>query len=110
MGTAEFRLAGGAGVVTMPAEIDVSNAGEIRQALRAALSHDIAVLVIDMSETTFCDSAGVHVIIAAYRRAAATGIGLRLAATTVLRVFTLVGVDQLIPMYPTLEAALAAQA
>jgi hypothetical protein len=32
---------------------------------------------------------------------------LRLAATTALPVLTLVGLDQLIPVYPTLEAALA---
>jgi anti-sigma B factor antagonist len=109
METPEFRVAGEAGVVTLPAEIDVSNVGEVRRALFAAISQDIAVLAIDMSETTFCDSAGVQAIIAAYRQAAATGIEVRLAATAVKRILTLVGVDQLIPTYPTLEAALAAR-
>jgi anti-sigma B factor antagonist len=97
------------GVVTVPTEIDVTNADEIRQALLSAASHDVAVLIIDMSETTFCDSAGVQAIIAAYRQATATGTELRLVATAVLRILTLVGVDQLIPIYPTLEAALAAR-
>lgn len=97
------------GVVTLPTEIDVTNAGEIRQALLSAASHDVAVLIIDMSETTFCDSAGVQAIIATYRQATATGTELRLVATAVLRILTLTGVDQLIPIYPTLEAALAAR-
>ena len=97
------------GVVTLPTEIDVTNADEIRQALLSAASHDVAVLIIDMSETTFCDSAGVQAIIAAYRQATATGTELRLVATAVLRILTLVGVDQMIPIYPTLEAALAAR-
>jgi anti-anti-sigma regulatory factor len=66
-----------------------------------------AVVVIDMSPTTFCDSARVQAIITAYRHAAANGTRLRLVATAVLRILTLVGADQLVPIYPTLEAALA---
>jgi anti-sigma B factor antagonist len=97
------------GVVTLPAEVDVTNADEIRQALLTAASPDVAVLIIDMSGTTFCDSAGVGAVIAAYRQATATGTELRLVATAVLRILELVGADQLIPIYPTLDAALAAR-
>lgn len=104
----ELRLVGQSGVVTLPAEVDVNNADQIRQALLAAAGSDIAVLTIDMSETTFCDSAGVHAIVAAHQQAAATGTELRLVATAVLSILTLVGVDQLIPIYPTLDAALTA--
>jgi len=102
-----LRWMGEQAVVTAPAEIDAANAGEIRQALLAAASHDAAVLIIDMSATTFCDSAGVQAIIDTYNQAAATQTQLRLVATAVLRILTLVGVDQLTPIYPTLEAALA---
>ena len=94
-------------VVTMPAEIDITNAEEIRQELLAAAGHDATVLIIDMSGTTFCDSAGVQAIIDVRNQTAAAHIQLRLVATTVLRIFQLVGIDQLIPIYPTLEAALA---
>ena len=102
----QLRWMGEQAVVTVPAEIDTINAGEVRQALLAA-SHDATVLIIDMSGTTFCDSAGVQAIIDTYNQAAATYTQLRLVATAVLRILTLVGVDQLIPIYPTLEAALA---
>lgn len=108
MEDSELRLVGQSGVATLPAEVDVGNADQIRQALLAAASRDIAVLTIDMSQTTFCDSAGVHAIIAAHQQATATGTEVRLVATAVLRILTLVGVDQLIPIYPTLDAALAA--
>jgi anti-sigma B factor antagonist len=107
----KLRWVGQHAVVGMPAEIDVTNVEEIRQALLSAAlsaaSHDAAVLVIDMSGTTFCDSAGVQAIIATRKQAAASGTQLRLAATGVLRILTLVGIDQLIPVYPTLEEALA---
>ena len=102
----QLRWMGEQAVVTVPAEIDTINAGEVRQALLAA-SHDATVLIIDMSGTTFCDSAGVQAIIDTYNQAAATRTQLRLVATEVLRILTLVGVHQLIPIYPTLEAALA---
>lgn len=102
-----LRWMGEQAVVTVPAEIDTTNAGEVRRALLAAAGQDAAVLIIDMSETTFCDSAGVQAIIGTYHQAAAAHIELRLVATAVLRILTLVGVDQLVPIYPTLEAALA---
>jgi anti-sigma B factor antagonist len=106
-GGQRVRWVGQQAIVSMPAEIDATNADEIGQALLAAADHHATVLIIDMSRATFCDSAGVRAIIAAYQQAAATGTQLRLVATAVLRIFTLVGIDKLIPIYPTLEAAMA---
>jgi anti-anti-sigma factor len=102
----KIRRTGPHAILTLPAEIDLTNADQVRQALLAAIGHD-PVLIVDMTGTTFCDSAGVQAVIAGYRLAAANGTQLRLAATAVLRIFTVVGADQLIPVYPTLEAALA---
>ena len=102
----EVRRVGQHAVIRMPAEIDAAIADETRQALLAAVIPGTAILVIDMSRTTFCDSAGLKAIIAAHARAAETGTQLRLVATAVLRIITIVGIDQLIPIYPTLEAAL----
>ncbi len=93
-------------IVTMPAEIDVTNAEEAGDVLLAAADRRPAALVIDMSATTFCDSAGVNAVISAYRKTAAAGIELRLVTTAVARIFRLIGVDQLIPIYPELTAAL----
>jgi anti-sigma B factor antagonist len=112
-GDDELRGEDGPAVVRMPAEIDITNADEIRQRLRAAASRSSSVLIIDMSATTFCDSAGVQAIIDAYNqvdarnRSAATQTQLRLVAPAVRRIITLVGIDQLIPVYSTVEAALA---
>ena len=106
-GGGKIRWVGEQAVISMPTEIDMANADEIRQALLSAAGLGVAVLVIDMSATTFCDSAGVQAIIAAHKQATATGTALRLVAPALLRILTLVGVDQLIPFYPALEAALA---
>jgi anti-sigma B factor antagonist len=112
-GDDQLRWDDGRAVVTMPAEIDITNADEIRQRLRAAASRSSSVLIIDMSATTFCDSAGVQAIIDAYNQVDArnqsgtTQTQLRLVASAVRRIITLVGIDQLIPVYSTVEAALA---
>lgn len=108
-----LRWEGEQAVFAMPADIDITNADEVRRALRAAASLGPAVLIIDMSMTTFCDSSGVQAIIDAYNQVeahnqtAATHTQLRLVASAVRRIITLIGVDQLMPVYSTLEAALA---
>jgi anti-sigma B factor antagonist len=104
---AKVRRAGPQAVITMPAEIDLTNADQIFQALLSAMQPQVTVLIVDMSRTTFCDSAGVRAVVAAYQQAARTGTQLRLVATAVLRIFTVIGADRLIPTYPTLESALA---
>jgi anti-anti-sigma regulatory factor len=59
--------------------------------LLAAAGHGAAILIIDMSGMTFGNLAGVQAIIDAHNQAAATRTQLRLAATAVRRILTLVG-------------------
>ena len=96
-------------VVTVAGEIDLTNAESLRDALLSALNAGALGLVVDMAATTFIDSAGVTALVRASRRAAATDTTLRLAATApaVLRVLNLVGIDQLIDIYPSAAEAVA---
>ena len=95
--------------MTLPAEVDVSNAGQIRQDLAAVVAQDASLVIVDMSTTTFCDSAGVTALVHAVRQANASGAGLRLAASApaVTRVLAITGVDRLIEIYPSVAAAMA---
>ena len=63
-----------------------------------------------MTATVSCDHAGAEAVARAYRRAIASGTQLRLVLTAhiVRRVLGVNGLDRLIPMYPSLEAAVAA--
>ena len=96
-------------VVRLCAEIDLTVADELREALLSVLNQGVLVLIADMTATTFCDSAGITALIRAARRAAANGAVMRVAgvAPSVLRVFTLVGIDRMIDIYPSVDAALA---
>jgi anti-sigma B factor antagonist len=108
---ARFLLSwyGRTAVVRLPAEIDLTIADDVREALLSVLNKGALGLVVDMTATTFCDSAGITALVRASRRAEATGATMRVAAigSPVLRVFSLVGIDRVIDIYPTVEAARA---
>jgi len=97
-------------VVLLPAEIDILLADQLREVLLSVLNRGPAALIVDMSRTTFCDSAGVHALVRAYKRAAASSADMRLVVTApgVLRVLAITGVDRLIPVSASVSAALAA--
>jgi len=66
------------------------------------------MVVVDMSRTRFCDSAGLNALVTAGRRARADGGEVRLVVVgeAVARVVALTGVDRVIPIYASLEDAL----
>ncbi len=96
-------------MVTATREVDITNAEGLRDALLSALNDGALGLVVDMTMTTFLDSAGVTALVRASRRATASEATLRLAAAAapVLRVLNLVGIDQLVAVHPSVAAALA---
>jgi anti-sigma B factor antagonist len=99
----------GVPVVAAPEEIDITNAEALRSALLQAAADGHGTLVVDMTRTRFCDSSGLHVLIAAHRRAGAEGREMLLVipSTAVLRVFALTGMDTVIPNFTSLAEALA---
>jgi anti-sigma B factor antagonist len=104
------HMAGGVPVVTAPAEIDTTTAGQLRAILIEWQSRGHATVVVDLTGTQFCDSAGLHQLVLAHKRAAADGGGLRLvtpAGGVFLRLFTVTGLDGIIPHFATLGQALA---
>jgi anti-sigma B factor antagonist len=107
----EMKPFAGPAVVTLPAEIDVSNAGAVAVKLRAAIDPDVGVTVADLTPTTFCDSSGMRVLVLARDWAIADGVELRLVAPPgpTLTVLKLLGLDQLLPVYPALGEALAGE-
>lgn len=104
-----LEWSGQVAVVTAAGDIDITNAEGLRDALLSALNAGAAGLIADLTSTTFLDSAGITALVRAARRATATDATLRLAvaAPPVLRVLSLVGLDRLIEVYPSLADAVA---
>jgi anti-sigma B factor antagonist len=103
------EMVGGVPVVAAPEEIDITNAGGLRAALLQAAAQGNGTLVVDMSRTQFCDSAGLSVLVRAHKRALADGgeLLLVICGPAVLRIFAVTGIDRLIPSFPSLGQALA---
>jgi anti-anti-sigma factor len=98
-------------VVTLPAEIDVTNADTVREELLSVLNDGAVLLIADLSKTSFCDSAGVSALVRTFRQASASASAMRLVVNTpaVQRVLSITGVDRLVDTYPSVAASLAGQ-
>ncbi len=98
-------------IVSLPEEIDIVNADQVREDLLSPVNQGAVLLIADLSKTTFCDSAGVSALVRTFRRAEASQSEMRLVVSTrsVQRVLSLTGVDRLLNIYPSVSAALAGQ-
>ena len=101
------RLVSGVPVVRTPLVINSSNAKALRAALRSAIAHGCATVVIDLSGTDLCDLVAFRELEQGHKRACAAGGELRLVIPGGRRVFEITGTDQAIRLYPALGAALA---
>lgn len=92
-------------------EVDISNAATLRESLSSAVPNAALGLVVDLSRTTYLDSAGVELLFRLTTRLARRQQQLRLAlppSSPICRVLELTGVPAEAPLDPSPEAALAA--
>jgi anti-sigma B factor antagonist len=96
-------------VVTITGEIDASNSGEVADGLRAAVNNRSEALVVDLSPTTYIDSAGINVLFQASLELRQRQQQLHLVVaepSPIARMLTIVGLDTSVPTHPTRAAAL----
>jgi anti-anti-sigma factor len=60
-------MAGGVPVVTAPTEIDATTVGQLRVILLKWHAHGHVTVVVDMTGTQFCDSAGLRELVRAHK-------------------------------------------
>jgi len=97
-------------IITLPPEIDITNADEVLELITAACAPGVTVLIADLTGTTFCDSGGLQRLVQASHKAAAGGAELRLAISpggAVSRVIELTGISERLPVYSSAELAAA---
>jgi anti-sigma B factor antagonist/stage II sporulation protein AA (anti-sigma F factor antagonist) len=106
-----FEESGEVVVAHVDGEVESSNAPELRSAIGNRLRHDSAGLVLDLSGTSYLDSAGVELVFELARQMRTHRQSLRLVVPVgapMRRVLDLCDVDQVAPLDPTVDAALAA--
>ncbi|MEU4654042.1 STAS domain-containing protein [Streptomyces sp. NPDC023723] len=96
-------------VLEVKGELDHHSAPLLTEAVAAA-PFDEQGVVVDLAGLTYCDSTGITVLVTAYQRSLATGSPLGLAAVGPehMRVFGIIGLDQIFTFHPSTEAAVSA--
>ncbi|GHE51046.1 MULTISPECIES: STAS domain-containing protein [Streptomyces] len=97
-------------VVAVVGDVDLHTASELRTRAQAVVDQGAPHLVLDMEQVDFVDSTGLTTLIVLLQAAQAAGGSLRVARIPerLVRMVTITGVSQLIPMYDTVDEALAA--
>ena len=96
-------------IAVIDGEIDASNAGEIAVRLRALVTNRSVVLVVDLSRTTYLNSAGINLLFELDTELRDRQLHLRLVVgpeQPIARAISLTGLDTVVPVHATREAAL----
>lgn len=94
-------------VVRVAGEIDLMTQHQFDQAVSEALDTTAPVVNIDLGKVTFLGSIGLRVLIQAHSAAHQNGRTVRVvdASAAVHRTLTLTGLEQVLSIYPSVEAA-----
>jgi anti-anti-sigma factor len=95
-------------IARLEGDLDIATTPALRERLLGVLSPGVRLLVIDLSGVSFCDVAGLAVLIGTQRRARARGITVRLAAPRpqMARLLRITGLDCSFTICATLADAL----
>jgi anti-sigma B factor antagonist len=96
-------------VVALVGEVDATNSDELHDLLDSVVRDRPPLLLVDASELGFMDSTGLRMLLRASRVLDQQGgvLGLVSPQAAVTRVLQLTRADQLIPIYDTIDDALA---
>jgi anti-sigma B factor antagonist len=105
--TVTTRTTSAGPVLELTGELDHHSAAQVRDVLLDLRVQPGQQLIIDLAGLTFCDSSGITVLIAARNHALTARAGIALAAVPdrVVRIFRIVGLDQVFPTHRTAQDA-----
>jgi len=90
----------------------MSHEEELRTELRAAVEADATGIVVDLTKCEFIDSSAIRALLLSREEKSPGehGEGLAVAASSqqILRILSVMGLDQVLPIEPTVEEAAAA--
>jgi anti-sigma B factor antagonist len=104
-----FSADGDIVVASLRGEIDMSNAGEIGEAIGRRLTNDNLALVLDLTEVEYVDSAGIHVIYDLHERLRNRGQDIRVViapGALIAEALRLADVPRAVGAAESVEAAL----
>lgn len=96
-------------VVEVHGEVDVYTAPVLRERLVELVDGGVRSVVVDLGRVDFLDSTGLGVLVGAQKRLRTVGgtLSLVCAKEPLLKIFRITALDQVFPLYQTVEAATA---
>ena len=94
-------------------EVDLGNVEEVSRAMRTAIDRADGTVLVDLSQTTYLDSAGIRLLFEAVRRSHGAGRTLRLVvppASLLRRALDVVDLERFVPLYASRDDARTAEA
>jgi anti-sigma B factor antagonist len=99
----------GVPVVRVGGELDLHAAPELRSAFDGLIEQAPPAVVLDLTDTTFIDSTALGAIVGAHKRLGPEGrLAVACSNEHVLRIFGYAGLDELLSLYDTRQAAVSA--
>jgi anti-sigma B factor antagonist len=94
-------------VLEVGGEVDVYTAPRLRERLVELVDAGARNVVVDLGGVEFLDSTGLGVLVGAMKRlrVAHGRFGLVCSKEPLLKIFRITALDQVFPIYPTIEAA-----
>jgi anti-anti-sigma factor len=109
---ASERDSEGVFIVHVRGELDISHEEELRAELKRGVDENHGGIVVDLTDCPFIDSSGVRALLLGRQAQGADdgdGPGLVIASgsSQIVRILSVMGVDEAIPVHPTVEEAIA---
>lgn len=97
-------------VLEVGGEVDVYTAPKLRERIAELLDGGVKAIIIDLGRVEFMDSTGLGVLVGGLRKARAVGAsyGVVCGRESLLKIFRITALDQVLPLYPSIDAATAA--
>ncbi|GAB7040866.1 MULTISPECIES: STAS domain-containing protein [Catenuloplanes] len=104
------RTVAGHTVLEVGGEVDVYTAPRLRERLVELIDGGVRGVIVDLGGVEFLDSTGLGVLVGALKRLRPIGgtFGLVCAKEPLLKIFRITALDQVFPIYPSVDAAVQA--
>lgn len=113
----QFEISSGPGpdsvyVVRVAGEVDMSHEEELRTELKRAVEADAPGIVVDLTDCEFIDSSAIRALLLSREEKNPDGgsesLAVAASSEQILRILSVMGLDQVLPIKPTVEEAAAA--
>ena len=97
-------------IVTLSGRLDFNARHEFQSGMEKAKESGSSLIVLDMKDVSFIDSAALGLITVAYKNMAAAKVGVVIAHAQeyVQKIFSLANLQNIIKIYPTVDEAVSA--